>query len=106
MTTAICPKLARWCFYRPTRHHWLRKRINYNVVAPFFFKTVPQGAATTVLCATAPLEELAPGEYHDNCAPKAAALATVLEYCAEKGAPNVVDDCWNTTEALLKELGF
>ena len=32
----------------------LRSKINYMTVAPFFFKTVPQGAATSIFCAMAP----------------------------------------------------
>jgi NAD(P)-dependent dehydrogenase (short-subunit alcohol dehydrogenase family) len=94
----------------------LRTRINYTTVAPLFFKTIPQGAATSILCATAPVRDVVqPGEYHDNCAPKPAALTKVLEYCQEqqgtgkedkKGATDIVDKCWTQTERLLKDLGF
>lgn len=106
----------------------LRTWINYMVLAPFFFKTIEQGAATTILCATAPLDDgkntILPGEYHDNCAPKPEVVTKVVEYCKEQrqqrkeeqeeggddGAgdkqPDIVEECWTQTERLLKELGF
>jgi NAD(P)-dependent dehydrogenase (short-subunit alcohol dehydrogenase family) len=79
-------------------------RLNYFFVAPFFFKTIPQGAATTLFCATAPLDQLAPGEYHDNCQPQPAALRRVQEYASDR--PDVVDDLWSATERLIAALGF
>jgi NAD(P)-dependent dehydrogenase (short-subunit alcohol dehydrogenase family) len=85
-------------------HVGWHSRLNYFFISPFFFKTIPQGAATTVYCATAPLDQLAPGEYHDDCTPKPAALQKVLEYASDR--PNVVDDLWTATERLIKSLGF
>lgn len=90
----------------------LRRRINYNVVAPFVFKAITQGAATTIFCAMAPLNDaklqsvLVPGEYHDNCAVQRQALRSIMEYCTAPNKPDIVNDCWSQTERLLKDLGF
>lgn len=75
--------------------------IIFKVVEPFFFKTVNQGAATTLVCATS-LDVPQVGEYHDNCKPAPAALEKVLEQVG-KDAP---ERLWDATEKILMKLGF
>ncbi|CAB9531707.1 Short-chain dehydrogenase TIC 32, chloroplastic [Seminavis robusta] len=78
-------------------------RLQFSVVAPFFFKSVPQGAATTLLCATSnDPEKVVNGEYHDNCQ----ADKTALEKVMEAAGKDVPDQLWEATEKLLKDLGF
>ena len=38
-----------------------------NLLRPFFFKTVEQGAQTTICCAVSPDMEGVTGQYLDNC---------------------------------------
>lgn len=79
----------------------LRTKLNWLVVTPFFFKTIPQGAATTLLCATK-TDRVIGGEYHDNCKANPDALAKVLE----KAGADAPERCWDVTEKLIKDLGF
>jgi len=43
----------------------------FNFLSRPFGKNIPQGAATTVFCAAAPLDSLVPGGFHSDCAPQA-----------------------------------
>ena len=72
------------------------------MVTPFFFKSIYQGAATTLLCATAPLDKLLNGEYYGNCATSLKALNTALEDVG-MDAP---DQLREVTEKLLHKLWF
>eukprot|EP00940_MAST-03C_sp_MAST-3C-sp2_P001959 g1959.t1 len=63
------------------------------VVAPFFFKSVDQGAATTLHCATRATVEQS-GCYFDNCAPGKFSCVT---------KPEKEKVLWDRTEALVKK---
>lgn len=76
----------------------------WAIVTPFFFKSIPQGAATTLLCATSKKDKtkVVSGEYHDNCMANPMALEKVLDVVG-KDAP---DRLWEVTEKILKDAGF
>lgn len=76
------------------------KMLQWYIVTPFFFKSIEQGAATTLLCATS--KDVQNGEYHDNCAAAPRALEKVLGK-AGKDAP---DRLWEVSDKILKDLGF
>jgi NAD(P)-dependent dehydrogenase (short-subunit alcohol dehydrogenase family) len=76
---------------------WLK----FKVAEPLFFKTVNQGAATSLLCATN-IDVPQIGEYHDNCKPAPQVLEKVLEQVGDD-AP---EQTYKATEQLLKRLGF
>lgn len=74
----------------------LGTRIFWALVTPFFFKSIPQGAATSVYCATAKaLPQTGAGLYYDNCNVKA----------PHERVAQLVNDAngqrlWKTSEAL------
>jgi NAD(P)-dependent dehydrogenase (short-subunit alcohol dehydrogenase family) len=75
----------------------------WTIVTPFMFKSIPQGAATTMLCATKPGLEASAGKFFDNCAP-----TDVAEKMAKKLSDEIGTDAqtqlWSQTESLLKSL--
>eukprot|EP00656_Telonema_subtile_P029919 TRINITY_DN32970_c0_g1_i1.p1 TRINITY_DN32970_c0_g1~~TRINITY_DN32970_c0_g1_i1.p1 ORF type:complete len:216 (-),score=57.90 TRINITY_DN32970_c0_g1_i1:110-757(-) len=76
-------------------------KLKWLVVTPFFFKSVSQGAATTLLCATSPTVQAHGGQYFDNCA-----VTTVVATLEKELGSGVGGRCWDATERLLAELGF
>lgn len=73
------------------------------IVTPFAFKSIPQGAATTVICATkAGLEEHG-GKYFDNCAPTDVA-ETMAKKMSEEIGMDAPKKLWDATEQMLKGL--
>jgi hypothetical protein len=72
----------------------------WRVVAPFFFKTNSQGAATSLLCAKRADPDKCGVEYFDNCKPTN--VVSKMEDDAGKGA---VERLWTATEDLLKTRG-
>ena len=80
-------------------HVSLWKSIKWRVVTPFFFKSIEQGAATTLYAAlNVDLSlKMNGGQYFDNCQTTTIANKMPQEAC---------EFLWTTTEAKLKELGF
>lgn len=79
---------------------WLA--FKWALVSPFFAKTVPQGAATTVFCATAPLGvpgAPVPGAYHEDC--NASKIAPAFD--ALLGDAAVTRRFWDASEALVRK---
>jgi len=81
----------------PTLFKWL-------VIAPFFFKSIAQGCATTLHCALNADPASEGGAYFDNCKTKGGQdrLVKVMATQKEKG---VTDEkalkCWEVTEKLI-----
>lgn len=65
----------------------------WMVLAPFFFKSVSEGAATSLMCATSPFIESDGGKYFDNC--KVGKFEEVTK-------PEAATALWKKTEALVK----
>jgi NAD(P)-dependent dehydrogenase (short-subunit alcohol dehydrogenase family) len=80
-------------------HPW--KMFKWTVVAPFFFKNIEQGAATSMVCALTADPDADGGEYFDNCKATEAYAKVESEAGEDAGAR-----LWETTEKLLSSLGF
>jgi NAD(P)-dependent dehydrogenase (short-subunit alcohol dehydrogenase family) len=76
--------------------------LKWYVVTPLFFKSVEQGAATTITCATKAGIEEHGGKWFDNCKPTE--TATKIEKKLECDNPGA--KLWEMTEKLLEELNF
>lgn len=77
------------------------KMFKWTVVAPFFFKSIEQGAATSMVCALTADPDVDGGEYFDNC--KATDKAANMISEVGKDAPSQL---WTATEKLLADLGY
>jgi NAD(P)-dependent dehydrogenase (short-subunit alcohol dehydrogenase family) len=75
------------------------KWLIFTLAGPFLFKSVEQGAATTVLCATTAAPETA-GQYYDNCQP-----TETVDLVLSTSSPEAPAKLWQATETLLKDLG-
>jgi len=73
----------------------------WTVVGPFFFKSIEQGAATTMVCALTADPDSDGGEYFDNC--QATSNATTIE---EQAGNNSGARLWDISEKLLSNLGY
>jgi len=69
------------------------KIFKWLCIAPFFFKTISQGAATTLFCATNPDVEENAGQYFENCGASKRHKSISDENAGKK--------LWETTEKLL-----
>jgi retinol dehydrogenase 12 len=80
-------------------HVSLWKSIKWRVVTPFFFKSIEQGAATTLYAAlNVDLSlKVNGGQYFENCKTSTIANKMPQEAC---------EFLWTATEAKLEELGF
>lgn len=81
-------------------HVALWTMLKWTVVAPFFFKSTSQGAATTLVCATT-ADQSDGGKYFENCK----ATSAVEKVKLDVGQDAAVR-CWDVTEKLLADLGF
>ena len=69
----------------------------FSPLTALLFKTIPEGAATTLHCALCPFHELVDGEYYADCVVKTSSKNR--ELVAEK-----TQFCWEETNRLIKEL--
>ena len=70
----------------------------WRVVTPFFFKSIAQGAATSIYCATQPGIETEGGEYFDDCKANPKVGARYDETLGKDAGARL----WAATEALCK----
>lgn len=76
-------------------------KVAWLIVTPFVFKSIAQGAATTVTCALKPgIEEEHGGKYFDNCAPTDAA-ATFEASLSKSLGESAQKALWLKTQALI-----
>eukprot|EP00746_Dinoflagellata_sp_MGD_P149997 gnl/MRDRNA2_/MRDRNA2_81956_c0_seq1.p1 gnl/MRDRNA2_/MRDRNA2_81956_c0~~gnl/MRDRNA2_/MRDRNA2_81956_c0_seq1.p1 ORF type:complete len:378 (-),score=74.34 gnl/MRDRNA2_/MRDRNA2_81956_c0_seq1:19-1152(-) len=76
--------------------------LKWRIVTPLFFKSIAQGAATSIHCATKPGLEEHGGKYFENCKPtNAVAKVEAKMKCDDPGKK-----LWELTNSLLSELGF
>lgn len=76
--------------------------LKWRVVTPLFFKSIAQGAATSIYCATKPGLEEHSGKYFDNCKP----TDTVIKTEAKMNCDDPAKKLWELTEGVLAELNF
>jgi NAD(P)-dependent dehydrogenase (short-subunit alcohol dehydrogenase family) len=83
-------------------HPW--KMFKWTVMGPFFFKSIEQGAATSMVCALTADPDADGGEYFDNCKVVTGACAKVSSEAG--GNEDAGARLWEITEKLLSNLGF
>lgn len=83
-------------------HVELWTKIKWVVVTPFFFKSIPQGAATTLVCATTADPATDGGAYFEDCKANTGAMTKVKE---EAGG-DAGEKLWEVTDKLVTDLGF
>jgi NAD(P)-dependent dehydrogenase (short-subunit alcohol dehydrogenase family) len=83
-------------------HPW--KMFKWTVVGPFFFKSIEQGAATSMVCALTADPDADGGEYFDNCKVVTEACAKVVSEAG--GDEDAGSRLWEITEKLLSTFGF
>lgn len=71
------------------------------VVGPFFFKSIKQGAATSMVCALTADPDSDGGEYFGNCKTTENVAKVEKQAGADAGGR-----LWTLTEKLLVDLGF
>jgi NAD(P)-dependent dehydrogenase (short-subunit alcohol dehydrogenase family) len=76
--------------------------LSWLAMSPFMAKSVPQGAATTVYCASQPGIESASGKYFDHCQETDRAEVVWTSMTEEVGM-DASKKLWDATEKLLKE---
>lgn len=80
--------------------------IAWRIVTPFIFKSIAQGAATTIFCATKEgLEKDNGGKYFDNCAPTDVAEKVNKNITEQLGA-DAQSKLWEVSDQLLAEKGY
>jgi len=82
-------------------HVSLWTMIKWTVVTPFFFKSIEQGAGTTIVC-TVGDESMAKehgGKYFNDCKP----TNTVEKWTKRLGGKEAYDKLWNVSEQLCSE---
>lgn len=75
---------------------WLR--IKWLVVTPFFFKSIEQGASTTMTCAVGNVKEHG-GKYFNDCKPD----KTEEKWNKRLGGDAAYDKLWNVSEQMCSE---
>lgn len=72
--------------------------LKWLLVTPFFFKSIEQGAATSIKCATWPGLESEGGKYFDNCQPTDA-----LELLDKEAPLQATRKLWFASDAIVKQ---
>lgn len=67
------------------------------LATPFFFKSVPQGAATSIYCAIHPTAKLSAGRFHQDCNVSPTKKEDIVNDAALRKT------FWETSERLIKD---
>ena len=97
-TVSLHPGVILTDFMRSFDQLELKSRILFKVFSPLmfmFFKTVNDGAQTTLHCALCPFDELVNGEYYSDC--------RIRETTPQAQDPVNIDTAWDITNKALKE---